>query len=153
MEAAKLGGDTIRQIYHAQDLPTSQPIKEMIKSQILNNYEANKAGLVVQNVILDNSSTAQATFPALSSVGEMSNFLGATTATTSDPDIAKMVEGAMDKHHLTEKIANLKVLQKETEATPASTETEDKAEDPATLVAKSMKEHHLTEKIADLKAK
>jgi hypothetical protein len=47
MEAAKLGGDTIRQIYHAQDLPTSQPIKEMIKSQILNNYEANKAGLVV----------------------------------------------------------------------------------------------------------
>lgn len=47
MDAAKLGGETIRQIYHAQDLPTSQPVKEMVKSRILHNYEAQKAGLVV----------------------------------------------------------------------------------------------------------
>ena len=151
MDAAKLGGETIRQIYHAQDLPTTQPVKEMIKSQILHNYEANKAGLAVKNVILDSSKSAKTTLPALSSVGEMSNFLGAATSTTSDPDITKMVEGAFEKHHLTEKLSNLKSLQNG--STPASSDTDDKAADTSAVVAKSMKEHHLTEKIANLKAK
>ena len=91
------------------------------------------------------------TLPALSSVGEMSNFLGADTAKTSGSDISKMVESAMDKHHLTEKLANLKTLQNGSKAD--SIDADDKPLDMKDVVAKSMKEHHLTEKIANLKAK
>lgn len=131
MEAAKLGGDTIRQIYHAQDLPTIQPVKDMMKARIMGSYNAAKAGLAVKNAVLDHVESIKASAPALSSVGEVSNFLGAS-ATSTDTDISKMVEGAFEKHHLVEKISNLKNLEK------------NKADEPATSdvvsdsVAKSM---------------
>jgi hypothetical protein len=87
---------------------------------------------------------AAATVPALGSFGAMSNFLGAASATTTEPDINKMVESAFEKHHLTEKIANLKEIQSSAQG---SKENLDK------MVTDSFEKHHLSEKIADLKSK
>ena len=147
MEAAKLGGDTIRQIYHAQDLPTIQPVKDMMKARIMGNYNAAKAGLAVKNAVIDHVESVKAAAPALSSVGEVSNFLGAS-ATSTDVDINKMVESAFEKHHLVEKISNLKELEKKKASEDSST-----ADVVSDSVAKSMKENHLSEKIADLRKK
>jgi hypothetical protein len=114
MDAARLGGNTIRQIYHAQDLPTSQPVKEMIKSQIMHNYEVEKAGIHLgshmRDIAIAHNEAVKSTLPSLASTGEMSNFLGAATATTTGPDIEKMVAESMEKHHIAEKMTNLKQI-------------------------------------------
>jgi len=119
----------------------------MMKARIMGNYNAAKAGLAVKNAVIDHVESVKAAVPALSSVGEVSNFLGAS-ATSTDVDINKMVESAFEKHHLVEKISNLKELEKKKASEDSST-----ADVVSDSVAKSMKENHLSEKIADLRKK
>jgi len=75
----------------------------------MQGYEAGKAGLALKNAVKSHVDAVKSASSALSSVGEVSNFLGAST-TTTEPDITKMVENAFERHHLSEKISNLKEL-------------------------------------------
>lgn len=101
----------------------------------MHNYEVQKAGIHLNShlkdvIIAHHDPPAPSPIPSLGSLGVMSNFLGAASADTSDPDISKMVEQAFEKHHLSEKIANLKQLQKKA---PSSAVNVDK------MVADTMK--------------
>jgi hypothetical protein len=140
MDAARLGGETISKIYKAQDLPTSQPIKEMIKGKILHDYEVQKAGIHLNSHINDVIIAHNAVTSTSPSFGGMSNFLGATSATTTDPDINKLVESAFAKHHLVEKMAHVKELEQNAEAK----DTEAAPIDIDKMVADSFEKHHLT---------
>lgn len=66
----------------------------------------------MNDVIMAHNEAVRSSIPSLGSFGEMSNFLGAASATTTDPDIGKMVEAAFERHHLVEKIAHLKEIEK-----------------------------------------
>jgi chorismate mutase len=94
----------------------------------------------------------KATIPSLGSFGEMSNFLGEASQKTSEEDISKLVEDAFERHHLTEKIANLKRIEREN-AERKEQEHEQEPVDIDKMVAESFERHHLVEKIADLKQK
>ena len=82
----------------------------------MHNYETQKAGIHlnshINDVIIAHKEAVNSTVPSLGNFGEMSNFLGAASATTTDPDIGKMVEEAFAKHHLVEKMAHVKELEK-----------------------------------------
>lgn len=66
----------------------------------MHNYEVQKAGIHlnahINDVIMSHNEAVMNTIPlpSLGSFGEMSNFLGATSATTTEPDITKMVEAS-----------------------------------------------------------